>query len=197
MTPSSVRLIVGLGNPGPQYRETRHNAGFFVLDELAKRHGLAFRSGRLGDETKWADVRWGSVTLLKPTTFMNLSGSAVQAALTRLRLTPADLLVVQDDLDLPLGRLRLRSGGSAGGQRGVADTIRRIGPEFARLKVGISRPPAQWKVENWVLSRFGESEKPLLQKVIGHAADAVEALLQEGQEATMQRFNGLDLRPQS
>lgn len=191
VTRSNVRLIVGLGNPGPQYRETRHNAGFFVLDELARRHGLTFRAGRLGDEAKWAGV-----TLLKPTTFMNLSGSAVQAALTRLRLTPADLLVVQDDLDLPLGRLRLRSGGSAGGQRGVADTIRRIGPDFTRLKVGISRPPAQWKVENWVLSRFAEAEKPLLQAVIDNATDAVELLLREGQEAAMQRYNGLDLSPE-
>ncbi len=194
MTPSSVRLIVGLGNPGPQYRETRHNAGFFVLDELAKRHALTFRASRLGEEAKWVGMPGGSVTLLKPTTFMNLSGSAVQAALTRLRLVPQELLVVQDDLALPLGRLRLRSGGSAGGQRGVAETIRRIGPDFVRLKIGISRPPPQWKVENWVLSRFGEAERPLLADIVTHAADAVDMLLHEGQEPAMQRYNGLDLR---
>ena len=195
MTPSrvklAIKLIIGLGNPGPQYRETRHNAGFLVLDRLAARHGLSFRAGKGGDEAKWAGV-----TLLKPTTFMNASGSAVQAALTRTRLSPAELLVVHDDLDLPLGRLRLRVGGSAGGQRGVADTVRRIGPEFTRLKVGISRPPEGWKVENWVLSRFQEAEKPLLEKVIENAADAVEVLLQEGTEAAMGRFNGLDLRAQ-
>ena len=193
MTPSKVKLaiklIVGLGNPGPQYRDTRHNAGFLVLDRLAARHGLSFRAGKGGDEAKWAGV-----TLLKPMTFMNASGGAVQAALTRARLSPTELLVVHDDLDLPLGRLRLRVGGSAGGQRGVADTVRRIGPEFTRLKVGISRPPEGWRVENWVLSRFQEAEKPLLDRVIENATDAVEVLLQEGTEAAIGRLNGLDLR---
>jgi PTH1 family peptidyl-tRNA hydrolase len=187
---SSIRLIVGLGNPGPRYRETRHNAGFLILDALAARHNLAFRAGRQSEE-----ARWGNVTLLKPTTFMNLSGSAVQASLTRLRLTPAELLVVHDDLDLPLGRLRFRTGGSAGGQRGVADTLRRLGPDFTRLKVGISRPPEGWKVENWVLSRFTEGETPLVRAVVENAADALELLLSEGQEGAMQRYNGLDLRP--
>ncbi|CAA9563456.1 MAG: Peptidyl-tRNA hydrolase [uncultured Truepera sp.] len=188
MTPSK-KLIVGLGNPGPQYRETRHNAGFLVLDALAARHGVSFRVGKNAEEAKWEGV-----TLLKPTTFMNASGSAVQAALSKARLTPADLLIVHDDLDLPFGRLRIRTGGSAGGQRGVADTVRRLGPEFTRLKVGISRPPAGWKVDSWVLSRFQEAEKSLLKEVVENAADAVEVLLKEGTEAAMGRFNGLDLR---
>ena len=160
-----------------------------MLDELAQRHALSFRQNKQADEAKW-----DGVTLLKPTTFMNTSGAAVQGALTRLRLSPAELLIVHDDLDLPFGRLRLRSGGSAGGQRGVADTIRRIGPEFTRLKVGISRPPENWKVENWVLSKFQEAEQPLLKRVIETAADGVELLLKEGQEAAMQRYNGVDLR---
>ncbi len=189
-TQHSIRLVVGLGNPGPQYHKTRHNAGFLVLDALAKRHALSFRSVKGAEE-----ARWGSVTLLKPQSFMNVSGAAVQAALTRLRVAPAELLIVQDDLDLPFGRLRLRYGGSAGGQRGVADTIRRVGPEFTRLKVGISRPPEGWKVENWVLSRFREDEQPLLDRVVDTAADAVEVLLKEGLEAAMLRFNGLDMRP--
>lgn len=189
MTPTPNKLIVGFGNPGPRYQGTRHNAGFLVLDALAARYGLSFRTGKSADEAKW-----GGVTLLKPTTFMNLSGVAVQGALSRARLSPADLLVIHDDLDLPLGRLRIRTGGSAGGQRGVADTVRRIGPNFTRLKVGISRPPEGWKVENWVLSRFQESEKPLLQEVVEHAADAAEVLLREGAEAAMAQFNGLDLR---
>ena len=191
-TPSkitSIKLIVGLGNPGPQYQRTRHNAGFLVLGELARRYELTFRKSRQAEEAKWEGV-----TLLKPLSFMNASGAAVQGALTRLRLSPAELLVVHDDLDLPFGRLRLRTGGSAGGQRGVADTVQRIGPEFTRLKVGISRPPDNWKVENWVLSRFGEAEQPLLTKVIAAAADAAELLLKEGPEAAMQRYNGVDLR---
>lgn len=117
--------------------------------------------------------------------------------MTKLRLSPAELLVVHDDLDLPLGRLRLRAGGSAGGQRGVQDTIYRLGPDFTRLKVGISRPPAGWKVENWVLSRFREEERALVEAVVAHAADAVEVLLEAGLEAAMARFNGLDLRPEA
>ena len=160
-----------------------------MLDALARRHALSFRGVKGAEE-----VRWGGVTLLKPQNFMNVSGAAVQAAMTRLRVAPAELLVVQDDLDLPFGRLRLRHGGSAGGQRGVADTIKRIGPEFTRLKVGISRPPEGWKVENWVLSRFREDEQPLLDRVVDTAADAVEVLLKEGLGAAMLRFNGLDLR---
>ena len=188
-TPSSIKLVVGLGNPGPQYQRTRHNAGFLVLGELARRHALSFRKRKQAEETKWEGV-----TLLKPLSFMNASGAAVQGALTRLRLSPTELLIVHDDLDLPFGRLRLRSGGSAGGQRGVTDTIRRIGPEFTRLKVGISRPPENWKVENWVLSRFQEAEQPLLNRVVETAADAVELLLKEGPEAVMQRYNGVDLR---
>ncbi len=189
MTPT--KLVIGFGNPGPRYQETRHNAGFLVVDALAARYGVSFRSDKNADEAKGEGV-----ILVKPTTFMNLSGVAVQGALTRARLSPADLLVIHDDLDLPLGRLRIRIGGSAGGQRGVADTVGRIGPEFARLKVGISRPPEGWKVENWVLSRFQEAEKPLLKGVIEHAADAAEMLLREGAEAAMGRFNGLDLRAQ-
>jgi len=191
VTPTPNKLIIGFGNPGPRYQGTRHNAGFLVVDALAARYGLSFRSGKNADEAKGEGV-----TLLKPTTFMNLSGAAVQGALTKARLSPAELLVIHDDLDLPLGRLRVRTGGSAGGQRGVADTVRRIGPEFTRLKVGISRPPEGWKVENWVLSRFQEAEKPLLQKVIEHAADAVGVILEEGTEAAMAQFNGLDLRAQ-
>lgn len=161
-----------------------------MLDALARRHALAFRSVKGAEE-----ARWGGVTLLKPQTFMNASGGPVQAALTRLRVAPAELLIAHDDLDLPFGRLRLRYGGSAGGQRGVADTIRRVGPEFARLKVGISRPPEGWRVENWVLSRFREDEKPLLERVVETAADAAEVVLQEGLEAAMGRFNGMTLQP--
>lgn len=186
---AAPRLVVGLGNPGPQYRNTRHNAGFLVVDLLAARHGVSLRKERQAEVG-----RWGDVTLLKPLTFMNLSGGAVQAYTTRLRLSPTELLVIHDDLDLPLGRLRLRVGGSAGGQRGIADTVKRIGPDFTRLKVGISRPPEGWKVENWVLSRFQEAEKPLLERVIASAADATELLLGEGVEAAMGRYNGLDLR---
>jgi PTH1 family peptidyl-tRNA hydrolase len=184
----AVKLIAGLGNPGERYRRTRHNAGYLVLDELARRHGLRFRKGRDAET-----CRFGAVSLVKPTTFMNVSGRAVQAAMAGARARPQQVLVVHDDLDLPLGRLRFKRGGGAGGQRGVQDTMARIGPEFWRLKVGISRPPEGWQVENWVLSRFREDEAGLLERVVAAAADAVELLLRTDAETAMNSTNGLDL----
>jgi peptidyl-tRNA hydrolase, PTH1 family len=183
-----MKLIVGLGNPGSRFANTRHNAGFLVLDELAKRNTLSFRASKLAEETKL-----GQLTLIKPTTFMNLSGQAVQAYQTKLGLKLEEILLVHDDLDMPLGRLRFKTNGGAGGQRGVQDTIQRIGANFLRLKIGISRPPERWTVENWVLSKFAEAEKALLDQVISASADAVESLLKDGLEPTMNRVNGLDL----
>lgn len=183
-----MRILAGLGNPGPRYRGTRHNAGYLVLDALVARWHADFRRVRGADEAR---VR--GLLLVKPRTYMNLSGRAVLAALTRTGATPDELLVIHDDLDLPLGRLRLRVGGGAGGQRGVQDIIDRIGPGFARLKVGISRPPQGWAPERWVLSAFGEEERPLLERVVAAAADALELVLTDGLEAAMNRLNGLDL----
>ncbi|MEX2540179.1 MAG: aminoacyl-tRNA hydrolase, partial [Trueperaceae bacterium] len=183
-----VKLIVGLGNPGESYRRTRHNAGYLVMDELARRHGLKFRKARGGDSS-----RLGGVTLLKPTTYMNGSGRAVQAAAGAARARSEQILVVHDDLDLPLGKLRFKRGGGAGGQRGVQDTIARIGPDFWRLKLGISRPPPGWQVENWVLSRFREEEQELVGRVVTAAADSVELLLSSDIDTAMNSTNGLDL----
>jgi len=184
-----VRLVVGLGNPGPRYAGTRHNAGFLVVDELARRHGASFRAGRHGEE-----ARLGRARLLKPQTFMNRSGAAVQAVATKNGIPPEEILVVHDDLDLPLGRLRVRRGGGAGGQKGVRDIIDRLGPDFARLKIGIDRPPARWTTENWVLSRFRDDEAELVERVVDAAADGVEALLRDGVDAASNAVNGLDLR---
>jgi PTH1 family peptidyl-tRNA hydrolase len=185
-----VRLVVGLGNPGPRYAGTRHNAGFLVVEELARRHGATFRSGRQADE-----ARWGRVRLVKPSTFMNRSGAAVQALATRNGIPPDEILVVHDDLDLPLGRLRVKAGGGAGGQKGVRDIIDRLGPDFLRLKVGIGRPPPRWSTEHWVLSRFRDDEADLVERVVEAAADAVEARLRDGPDAAANAVNGLDLRP--
>jgi peptidyl-tRNA hydrolase, PTH1 family len=190
MQTAMLKLIVGLGNPGARFVNTRHNAGFLVLDELARRNSLTFRASKLADETKL-----GQLMLIKPTTFMNLSGQAVQAYQTKLGCKPEEILLIHDDLDMPLGRLRFKQNGGAGGQRGVQDTMARIGTNFLRLKLGISRPPELWTVENWVLSKFAESEKVLLDKVILAGAEAVEQLLQEGLEKAMNQTNALDLRP--
>jgi peptidyl-tRNA hydrolase, PTH1 family len=183
-----MHLIVGLGNPGPRYAGTRHNAGFLVLDELARRRGAAFT------KTRHAGVaRADGVILAKPTTFMNVSGLAVQAAMARYGVRPEDVVVVHDDLDLPLGRIRVKRGGSAAGQRGVQDTIDRIGAAFVRVRVGIGRPPPDWATERWVLSRFGDDEQGTLGRVVAAAADAVDVVLEAGLEAAMNVTNGLDL----
>jgi len=186
---NSIRpsVIIGLGNPGGRYANTRHNAGFMVLDDLARRWGVRFREQRDVHEAKHEDV-----LLVKPQTFMNVSGKVAQRYVNH---KPQRILMVHDDLDLPLGRLRIKFGGSAGGQRGVQDTINRIGKDFYRLKVGISRPPASWAVERWVLSRFAAEEKDLLEHTITTAADAVEHALTDGIERAMGEFNGRDLRP--
>lgn len=183
-----MRLLVGLGNPGPRYRDTRHNAGYLVLDELARRFGVRFRASATSDT-----ARHGRLVLVKPRTFMNLSGQAVQGELTRARAHPDELLVIHDDLDLPLGRLRFKQGGGSGGQKGVADIQRHLGPAFLRLKLGIDRPPAGWSTEHWVLSRFRPEESALLERVVRAAADAVEVLLSAGVEEAMNRANGVDL----
>lgn len=183
-----MRLVVGLGNPGTRYAGTRHNAGFLVVDELARRWGGAWRAERQAER-----LALPGITLLKPRTFMNLSGAAVQAELARYRIATADLLVVHDDIDLPLGRIRFRRGGGSGGQRGVQDVIERIGPAFARLKVGVSRPPEGWNAEHWVLSRFTDDERALLGRVVASAADALERVRRDGWDAAVAWTHGLDL----
>jgi peptidyl-tRNA hydrolase, PTH1 family len=182
-----VKLIVGLGNPGSRYSGTRHNAGFLVMDRVAGRLGCTFSSDRHADV-----ARCGDVTLAKPTTFMNRSGVAVQALMTRRGVRPAELVVVHDDLDLPLGRVRVKHGGGAGGQRGVQDVIGAIGAAFARVRVGIGRPPPPWPAERWVLSRFADHEHALVERVADAAADAVQLLVRDGLEAAMNAVNGRD-----
>jgi peptidyl-tRNA hydrolase, PTH1 family len=136
------------------------------------------------------------VLLVKPQTFMNLSGTALQAYGTRLGLKADEVLVVHDDLDLPLGRLRFKTGGGAGGQRGVADIVAKLGAGFHRLKIGIDRPPPAWQAERWVLSKFREDETALLNQVVEAAADALELALVEGLGVAMNRYNGVNLAVQ-
>lgn len=183
-------LVVGLGNPGPRYTGTRHNAGFLVIERLAQRRGLSLAAQRQALVARGPS----GLILAQPTTFMNLSGAAVQALMTRHGVRLNELLVVHDDLDLPLGRLRFKHGGGAGGQRGVQDIIARIGPAFDRLKLGISRPPPRWEVERWVLSRFSDDERALVERVVEAATDAVERWLEGGLEPSQNWANGLDLR---
>lgn len=194
-SPPSFKLVVGLGNPGSRYSGTRHNAGFLVIDELARRHGAQFRVEREAATAKLAPgtLAAGACMLLKPLTFMNLSGRPVQAALARGSVRPGEMVVVHDDMDLPLGKLRVRLGGSSGGQRGVSDISRAVGPDYVRVKVGVGRPPPEWTTENWVLSRFTQSEADLVERVVAAAADAVELVARYGPQHAMNEVNGLDV----
>ncbi len=190
-----MKLIVGLGNPGGQYARTRHNVGFLVADELARRHGATWRKE---GESEVAELRVGGQKVLvqKPLTFMNTSGRAVQPLFAFYKLTLDDLLVVQDDLDSPFGLLKLRPNGRHGGQNGVRDIIARLGGEgFARLKIGISRPPAGRDPADWVLSRWRDEEQGTLEELVRLGVQAAELWAAEGLAAAQGRFNSTDLRP--
>lgn len=187
-----MKLIVGLGNPGSQYRGTRHNAGFMGADELARRHELTFESGR--GETLMA--RWrnpdGDAILAKPLTFMNLSGPAVGELLRYYRIELPDVLIVVDDVNLPLGRLRARPSGSAGGHNGLKSMIAALGTQdFARLRIGVGRGDGRRDLADHVLARFEPAEREEIDHAIVRAADAVELFVTDGIEKVMSAFNGV------
>jgi peptidyl-tRNA hydrolase, PTH1 family len=183
-------LVIGLGNPGAEYASTRHNVGWRTLAELERR-GRFVRERREGPSR----VREGSldghdVVLARPTTFMNLSGRAGRHLTTRYGTDPADAIVVHDDLDLPLGRLRLRRGGSAGGQRGVRHLIDSWQTQdFMRVRIGIGRPPPGVDPVDYVLQSFDPDERERLPAIIDRAADAVTTIVREGLEPAMNLFN--------
>lgn len=190
-----MKLIAGLGNVGLNYARTRHNVGWLVLDELARRQAAGWRKDT---QAEVCEVRLGSekVLLVKPQTMMNASGRAVQPLMAYYRLEPEALLVVQDDLDSPFGLLKLRHGGRHGGQNGLRDIISRLGTEaFARLKIGISRPPAGRDPADWVLSRWAEDEAATLQELVGLGAAAAELWATHGLAEAQGRYNSTDLRP--
>jgi len=187
-------LVVGLGNPGPHYQSTRHNAGFLLVDRLAARFGIVLdRQGT--PEASDAPIVWGAgriaeapAVLAKPTTFMNASGEGV-VSLQRA-LAPEAIVVTFDDLDLPLGAVRVRGGGGTGGHRGVASVVEAIGPEFARVRIGIGRPPEGSETVDFVLGDFASEERPVLERALARAEDGVACLLRDGLEAAMRLCNG-------
>lgn len=187
-----MKLIVGLGNPGSRYRGTRHNVGFQLVDRLASRLGIALEQSRFDGRFGSGRLREIEVGLLQPQTFMNHSGGAVAAALGALPVdqVSTDLLVVYDDADLPLGRLRLRAQGGDGGHLGLRDVIARVGTrELPRLRFGIGRPPDFLDTVNHVLQEFSASERGVLDRALGRATAAVEVFVAEGVVAAMDRFN--------
>ena len=197
-TPSAVaalKMIVGLGNPGPEYARNRHNIGFQVVDLFAERHGFEFdkvqKRARIALNALELAGGWrGRVLLVKPITFMNASGEAVGPLAKFYKVAAADILVVFDDLDLPIGRLRLRPDGGSGGQKGVKSIIQSLGSEgFPRLRIGIGRPPGQMDPADYVLQNFSATQEAEMACVRSKAADAIETWLAQGIVAAMNQFN--------
>lgn len=189
--PSGWFCVVGLGNPGEEYTNTRHNVGFQVVDEVAARMDSDIRRPEFQALTARARLGRSMVLMMKPQTFMNASGRAVAAAFQDLGLDSGCLIAVYDDLDLPLGRLRIRPDGGAGGHRGVASLIQELGTtSFARVRVGIGRPPEGCAVIDHVLSPFRPEESLDVKNAVATAADAVERIITNGTIAAMEAFNG-------
>ncbi|HSM50744.1 MAG TPA: aminoacyl-tRNA hydrolase [Thermoanaerobaculia bacterium] len=181
-----MRLIIGLGNPGPEYAGTRHNLGFRVVEEVARRRAL----GSWSPLCAALVARGGDLLLARPQTFMNRSGLAVRCLAEREELGPAEILVVFDDLALPLGRLRLRAGGGTGGHRGMASILEQLrSDEVPRLRLGIGPAPAGADLAEWVLAPFEEVEREAVESAVGRGADACEAWLEEDLERVAARFN--------
>lgn len=184
-------LIVGLGNPGREYEKTRHNVGFWVIDALARRHALTTPNKERKSITYDGGIGGKRVILAKPQTYMNLSGEAVRALMDFYKIPTERLLVIHDDLDLPLGTLRLRKDGSAGGQNGVKNIILHLNTmTFDRARFGIGRPPGRMPAREYVLQAFIGDDAILAAQVTDVCADAVEAWLFDGMELAMTRFNG-------
>jgi len=183
-----VKLVVGLGNPGSQYRETPHNVGFRVADALAGRWGVA-SNWRVNWDSMWVKSGPGpsAVLLLKPQTFMNLSGPAVRQAADYYQIAPADVLAVVDDAALPLGRLRARRGGSAGGHNGLKSLIQHLGMEFPRLRIGVGRGDGD--LAGYVTGKFPPDLRADVEAAVLRAADAAEMFVSEGIERVMNAFN--------
>ena len=189
-----MKAIVGLGNPGREYKGTRHNLGFEVVDALTDRRGLIeFDLAPFNAlVVKWHPMGGEPVWFVKPTTFMNASGEAVGGLLRYYKIEPSELLVVVDETNLPLGRVRLRRSGSAGGHNGLKSIVQHVGAGFPRLRIGVGRGDPKWDLADHVLARFGPGEKQAAEEAIGRAADAVELFIADGIEAAMNRFNAAD-----
>ncbi len=184
-----MKIVVGLGNPGREYSATRHNVGFLAVDELARRWKCSSWKNKYNAEV--TEYRGSdTVMLVKPQTYMNVSGVAVGEIARFYKVPAEDVLVIFDDLDLPTGRLRLRLKGGSGGHRGMESLLVHLPSDaFGRMRIGIGRPPQGWEVADYVLSRFNTDEEPLIQEAITKAADAVEYTLQHSFTKAMNQFN--------
>ena len=187
---SSLRLIVGLGNPGKRYAGTRHNVGFFVISELGRRYGTSAVRERFQGDVKEGRIDGTKVLFLAPGTYMNESGRSVLAARDFYRVPSELILVISDDVNLPVGQLRFRAGGSSGGQKGLGDIIRRLGTDrIPRLRIGVGSPPPRWEMADYVLSPFTKEELPEMERAVVRAAQAVTVWVNDGPAVCMNRYN--------
>jgi PTH1 family peptidyl-tRNA hydrolase len=188
-----VKLIAGLGNPGAKFRDTRHNVGFEVLDVLARRQGVAFESAPGEAVMARGRLLGDTVLLVKPLTFVNLSGHAIAELLRYYRVALPDLLVILDEVQLPLGRLRARARGSHGGHNGLKSVASQLGSdEYARLRIGVGRGDERTDLADHVLARFDPEERETIRTAIERAADAAEMFVTDGIEKVMNTFNRAD-----
>ncbi len=185
-------LLVGLGNPGEQYERTRHNVGFLVADELAERHNVPIQRLKFRALTNTITVGGEKVLLMKPVTYMNLSGEAVHEAAAFYKVPPERILVISDEVALAPGKLRVRRSGSAGGHNGLKNIIAHLGSDqFPRIRLGVgSKPHPDYDMADWVLGRFQGEDKKAVEEAVKRAADAAECLIREGVDRAMNQYNG-------
>ncbi|MBV6392933.1 MAG: Peptidyl-tRNA hydrolase [Anaerolineales bacterium] len=192
MTPPSPHLLIGLGNPGREYKDTRHNIGFMLVDHLAERigaRGLKVQSKAIVTSGLYEETK---IILAKPQTYMNLSGQSVQGLLHFYKIPLENLIVAHDDLDIPFGAIRIRPTGGPGGQRGMANTIELLGTkDFPRLRLGIGRPPGRMDPKDYVLQNFSKDEAKILPEILSRAADAAIEFVMNGLNSAMNKFNGM------
>lgn len=185
-----MKVVLGLGNPGKKYQQSRHNLGFWVVDRIASDNGISVQKRKYDSLIGEGHMGQEKILLVKPQTYMNCSGTAVKRLCRYLPVTAKDLVVIYDDLDLPFGRIRIRPGGGAGGHRGVESIVECVGEEnFFRVRIGIGRPPAGIVPSDYVLGSFTAEEKAEIEQVIFRAAAAVRCLLEDGPRQAMEKYN--------
>lgn len=186
-----MHIVVGLGNPGSRYERTRHNVGFDVVDGLAARHGVQLKDKKFKALLGKGGLGGHSTVLAKPQTFMNLSGDSISPMVGFFKVPREQVVVIHDDLDLPFGVVKVKSGGGHGGHNGLRDLVKKLGgPDFARVRVGIGRPTGPMDTKSWVLACWTSAETKTLDAVLERAGDCVEAVLRDGCKEAMNRFNG-------
>lgn len=189
-------LVVGLGNPGRKYDQTRHNIGFCVVDRLGERSGAVVERKQLGALVETARVGGQTALLAKPQSYMNRSGQPVASLKGYYKAQTDEVVVIHDDLDLPFGEVRLKRGGGHGGHNGLRDLTRALGPDYLRVRFGVGRPPPGWDSADYVLGTWTSAESEALSPAVDHAADAVESILADGITSAMNNFNARKGREQ-